>query len=77
MSKKQDDAIKAIDSMLQNLKKPKLIPYKDIIFFYEQLEKRYDDKMEDFEQILFDEISDEEKFEKLKKISELLEANIF
>ena len=77
MSRKQDDAVKAIDQMLHNLKKPKLIPYKDIINFYEHLEENYDDKLDEVEALLFEEINDEKKFEELKKISELLEMNIF
>lgn len=78
MSKnKQEDAIRALDDMLKNLKRPKLIPYQDIINFYEQIEEFYDSRMEEVEAILFEEIDNEEKFDKLKKISELLEINIF
>jgi hypothetical protein len=77
MSKKQDRAVKAIDEMLHNLKKPKLVPYKDIIKFYENMEENYDDRLDEIEELLFEEIDDEDKFEQLKKISELLEINIF
>jgi hypothetical protein len=77
MSKKQDDAINALDAMLHNLKKPKMIPYKEVVIFYQKLEEIYDDKLEELEKILMLEIDDEEKFEQLKKISELLEVNIF
>jgi len=74
---KQDKAIKAIDEMLHNLNKPKTISYKDIASFYKNVEELYDTKLEELEEILFQNISDKEKFEKLKKISELLEINIF
>ncbi len=77
MENKQELAIKAIDNMLQNLKRPKVISYKDMISFYQKLEENYDDCMDELEQILSDEIDDEVKFAQLKKISELLEINIF
>jgi len=72
MENKQDKAIKAIDEMLQGLNKPKVISYKEIGLFYKKLEEIYDDKLEELEKILF-----EEEIDKLKKISELLEINIF
>lgn len=74
---KQEKAIKAIDEMLHNLNKPKTVSYKDIASFYKKVEELYDLKLEELEEILFQEMSDKEKFEKLKKISELLEINIF
>lgn len=74
---KQEKAIKAIDEMLHNLNKPKAVSYKDIVSFYKKVEESYDDKLKELEEILFDEISDKQKFEKLRKISELLEINIF
>jgi len=74
---KQEKAIKAIDEMLHNLNKPKIVSYKDIAKFYEKLEEVYDDKIDEIEEILFQEISDEKKFNELKKISKLLEINIF
>lgn len=74
---KQEKAIKAIDEMLRNLNKPKAVSYKDIASFYKKIEEMYDGKLEELEEILFEEISDKQKFEKLKKISELLEINIF
>lgn len=74
---KQDDAIKALDEMLHNLKKPKFVPSKDIIKFYENVEEVYDNSIEILEEILLQDIDDEEKFQELKKISELLELNIF
>lgn len=74
---KQEQAIKAIDSMLQNLKKPKLIAYKDIVSFYQKLEENYDDYVDEMELFLSQEVTDEEKFKQLKKISNLLEMNIF
>ncbi len=74
---KQEQAIKAIDSMLQNLKKPKLIAYKDMVSFYQKLEENYDDYLDELEILLSEEITDEEKFKQLKKISNLLEMNIF
>jgi len=77
MENKQDKAIRAIDNMLQGLNKPKVISYKDMMSFYQKLEENYDNYMEDLEQILSEEITDEVKFAKLKKISELLEINIF
>lgn len=77
MSKKQDDAVRALDDMLHGLNKPKIVPYKDIVFFYEKLEEVYDDNLDELEAILFEEAASEEKFGKLKKISELLELNIF
>ena len=74
---KQERAIKAIDSMLQNLNKPKIISYKDMVMFYQKLEENYDDNIHELEEILFQEVDDEIKFKQLKKISELLEINIF
>ncbi len=77
MSKKQDNAVKAIDNMLHNLKKPKPIPYKDIVVFYQTLEEKYDKDIETLEKFLEADIEDEQKFAELKKISDLLEINIF
>lgn len=77
MNTKQDEAVKAIDALLHNLNKPKFIPRKDIINFYNKVETNYDTNIESLEHILFDEINNENKFEELKKISDLLEINIF
>lgn len=77
MSKKQDAAVQALDSMLNNFKKPKPIEYKDIILFYNALQEIYDNELELIEEALFEEIDDEAKFKELKKLSDLMEVNIF
>ena len=77
MSKKQTNAMKAIDEMIHNLKKPRLVPPENVVAFYNKLEEMYDDRVEEIETILLEEIEDEGKFDRLKKISELLEINIF
>ena len=76
-TEKQNDAVKAIDSLLYNLNRPRFIPRKDIINFYNMAETNYDNNLDNVEAILFEEIADEEKLGKLKKISDLLEINIF
>lgn len=76
-SDKQREAIQAIDEMLKHLKKPRSIETKDIIEFYKAIEEKYDDNIQEIERIIFDEIEDEEKFDKLKKISKLLNINMF
>lgn len=77
MNEKQRNAMHAIDDMLKNLHKPKIIKTKEIRQFYASLEEHYDEKIEEIEEVLYQNISDEEKFERLKKISNLLEINIF
>jgi len=76
-TKKQDDAVRAIDNLLHNLNRPKFIPREDIVYFYNEIETNYNSNIDSIETILFEEIKDEEKFDKLKKISNLLEINIF
>jgi hypothetical protein len=76
MDKKQQ-AIKKIDELLKNLHKTKYIQTSEIKEFYAKIEENYDDAIEEIEMLLEEEIEDEHKFQKLKRISELLEVNIF
>lgn len=73
----QESAVRAIDEMLKHLKKPKVIETKDVMKFYQVIETEYDEKIEELQQLIYSDIEDEEKFERLKKVSELLEINIF